>query len=44
MIKWNYGVRNEHYCLFSKSGFTEQLCDVAEGENVLLFGLGDLSK
>lgn len=43
LIKWNYGARVEYYCLFSKGGFTERLCDVAKDEGVLLFGLDDLS-
>ena len=42
LIKWNHDARTEHYCLFSKSGFSKRLHDVAEEENVLLFTLDDL--
>ncbi len=42
LIKWNHSVRKEHYCLFSKSGFTKRLRDVAKTGDVLLFALDDL--
>jgi hypothetical protein len=44
LIKWNLNARTEHYCLFSKSGFSKRLHDAAEDEDILLFTLDDLSK
>jgi len=40
LIKWNYNAREEHYCLFSKSGFSKRLRDVAKTGDVLLCGDG----
>jgi len=42
LIKWNHNARTEHYCLFSKSGFSKRLRDAAEDEDILLFALDDL--
>jgi len=42
LIKWNLNARTEHYCLFSKSGFSKRLHDAAEDEDILLFTLDDL--
>jgi len=42
LIKWNLNARTEHYCLFSKSGFSKRLRDAAEDEDILLFALDDL--
>ncbi len=44
LIKWHHNVRTEHYCLFSKSGFSKRLLDVAKDKNILLFTLNDLLK
>lgn len=44
LIKWNLNARTEHYCLFSKSGFSKRLHDAAEDEDILLFTLDDLSR
>ena len=41
-IKWDHNARTEHYCLFSKSGFSKRLHDVAEDEDILLFTLDNL--
>jgi hypothetical protein len=30
LTKWNHNARKEHYCLFSKSGFTKRLREVAK--------------
>lgn len=35
-VNWNYGKRKEYYILFSKSGFTEKMKEVAKKENVFL--------
>lgn len=37
LVDWRRGKRKEYYCLFSKSGFTEALLQVARQENVILF-------
>lgn len=37
LVDWRRGKRKEHYCLFSRSGFTEALLQVARQENVILF-------
>jgi len=42
LIKWNLNARTEYYCLFSKSGFSKRLHNVAEDEDILLFTLDDL--
>lgn len=36
MVDWNMGNRKEHYCLFSKSGFTEDLRREAKRRGVIL--------
>ena len=42
LIKWSHNARKEHHCLFSKSGFTKRLREVAKTGDVLLFALDDL--
>ena len=37
LVQWGKEHRNEYYCLFSKSGFTEDMKTIAQKENVLLF-------
>jgi hypothetical protein len=36
-VVWGKQNRKEYYCLFSKSGFTSDMCKLAQKENVLLF-------
>ncbi len=38
-VQWNNDNRNEYFILFSKSGFTDKLKDIAEQDKVLLFDL-----
>ena len=36
-VKWKTQSRNEHYCIYSKSGFTDELIDFAsKNSNVIL--------
>ncbi|MEO0227072.1 MAG: ATP-binding protein, partial [candidate division WOR-3 bacterium] len=35
-VIWGKGRRNEFYCLFSKSGFTEAMIQIAKKERVTL--------
>lgn len=37
LIDWNKGQREEYYCLFSKTGFTEAPVAMARNENIYLF-------
>ncbi len=37
MVVWGGKNRKEYYCLFSKSGFTQKLTDIAKKEKILLF-------
>jgi len=39
-VIWGKENRKEHFCLFSKSGFSEEMIEIAKEENVYLF-LGD---
>ena len=39
LVKWHNDVRKEHFALFSKAGFTEEMEELAKKEHVLLFGL-----
>ncbi len=39
LVQWHNDDRHEHYALFSKSGFTEEMRGIAEKEHVLLFDL-----
>ena len=36
-VEWGKGKRNEYFCLFSKSGFTKSMKELAKQENVILF-------
>lgn len=36
-VEWGKENRKEHFCLFSKSGFTDNLKELARKENILLF-------
>jgi hypothetical protein len=38
-VKWNNDNRNEYFILFSRSGFTHTMEDIAEQDKVLLFDL-----
>ncbi len=38
-VEWNNKDRNDYFILFSKSGFTDKMRDIAEKDNVLLFDL-----
>ena len=44
LVKWNENNRKEHFILFSKSGFTDKLIDLAEKEGVMLFDLNAIEK
>lgn len=35
-VKWNSGARKEHFILFSKSGFTKEMIDLAKKEKIFL--------
>lgn len=37
LVDWNKDNRKEYYCLFSKSGFTEEMKYISKMENVFLF-------
>lgn len=37
LVEWHRALRKEYFCLFSKSGFTENMLTLARDENVLLF-------
>jgi AAA+ ATPase superfamily predicted ATPase len=37
LVEWNRGERKDRYCLFSKSGFTEDMLKLAGEERVALF-------
>jgi len=39
LVPWGSEDRVEYFCLFSKSGFTEDMKKTAKMENVVLFGL-----
>jgi len=38
-VQWNNGARKEYFILFSRSGFTDKMAEVARRDNVLLFDL-----
>ncbi|MGC9001120.1 ATP-binding protein, partial [Caldisericum sp.] len=44
LVQWHNNERHEHYALFSKSGFTEEMKRIAEKERVLLFDLEAIEK
>jgi AAA+ ATPase superfamily predicted ATPase len=44
LVQWHNNERHEHYALFSKSGFTEEMRSIAEKEHVLLFDLEAIEK
>ncbi|MGB9693906.1 MAG: DUF234 domain-containing protein, partial [Fervidobacterium sp.] len=37
LVQWGKEGRKEYYCLFSKSGFTDEMKRIAKRENVMLF-------
>jgi AAA+ ATPase superfamily predicted ATPase len=37
LVDWNRGERKEYFCLFSKSGFTENMLKLAREERIVLF-------
>ena len=41
-VQWNNDNRNEYFILFSKSGFTDEMKDIAEQDKALLFDLKKL--
>ncbi len=43
-LEWNKENRKEYFCLFSKSGFTENMKQLAKEENVILFHKDKLLK
>jgi AAA+ ATPase superfamily predicted ATPase len=44
LVQWHNNERHEHYALFSKSGFSEEMRSIAEKEHVLLFDLEVIEK
>lgn len=40
LVDWHSGERTGRFCLFSKSGFTEAMLDLARKESVILFHKG----
>jgi hypothetical protein len=43
-VQWHNNERHEHFALFAKSGFTEEMKEIAEKEHVLLFDLEAIEK
>ena len=43
-VQWHNDDRHEHFALFSKSGFTEEMKEIAKKEHVLLFDLEAIEK
>lgn len=43
-VKWGKDKRKEHFCMFSKSGFTDDMLKIAQKENVYLFHKDKLKK
>ncbi len=44
IVEWHAGRRTEHYALFSRSGFTSGMRDLARAEGVMLFDLDAIEK
>ncbi len=44
LVQWHNDDRYEHYALFSKSGFTDEMKSIAEKEHVMLFNLEAIEK
>jgi AAA+ ATPase superfamily predicted ATPase len=44
LVQWHNDSRHEHFALFSKSGFTDEMRGIAEKEHVLLFDLEEIEK
>ena len=44
LVEWHSGSRKEHYLLFSKSGFTERMKEVAKEEKVMLHDLASIER
>jgi len=38
-VQWHNDDRHEHFALFSKSGFTDEMKEIAKKEGVMLFDL-----
>ncbi|MFP3289395.1 MAG: ATP-binding protein [Candidatus Micrarchaeota archaeon] len=43
-VQWHNNDRHEHFALFSKSGFTEEMKEIAKREHVFLFDLEAIEK
>ena len=43
-VQWHNNERHEHFALFSKSGFTEEMKEIAKKEGVMLFDLEAIEK
>jgi len=41
LIDWYHGSRKEYYALFSKTGFTDKIKEIAKRENLYLFDKGE---
>ena len=44
IVDWNMKHRKEHFAIFSKSGFTDRMAELAKEEKVCLFDLNALKK
>jgi hypothetical protein len=44
IVQWHNEERKEHYALFSKSGFTDEMKEMGKKDNVLLFDLEAIEK
>ena len=44
LVKWFNGVRNEHYAVIAKAGFTKKAVAFAKDKGVLLFDLRDMER
>ena len=43
LVEWGKKERMEHFALFSRSGFTNEMRSIAETEGVYLCSLGDVA-
>ncbi|EQD32334.1 ATP-binding protein [mine drainage metagenome] len=44
VVQWRNEDRKEHYALFSKAGFTDEMRELAKKDDVLLFDLEAIEK
>ena len=44
LVQWHNNERHEHFAIFAKSGFTEEMKEIAKKEGVMLFDLEAIEK